>query len=73
MSDWKGVPSSSFGAPPLGNEEPEMQPLNEDLDLLLEANDEGDGKNNWPGSDNSIINPSELEILQGIVNPGTND
>ena len=59
--------------PSLGGEEPGMQPLDENLDLWLEADDEGDSKKNQPGGDDCIIDPAELEILQGIVNPGPND
>ena len=64
------MPSSSLGAPPVSSEEPGVQPLDKELDLGLEADDEGDGKKNQPGGDNSIIDLQEVEILQGIVNPG---
>ena len=68
-SEWKGVPSSSLGAPPVSREKPGAQPINDELDLGLEADDVGDGKKNQP-DDDSIINLQEPEILQGIVNPG---
>ena len=68
----KKVPSSSFGAPPLGGEEPETQYLDEDLDAGLEADDEGNGEKDH-GGDDSLINASELQILQGIINPGADD
>ena len=69
-SDWRGAPSSSLGAPPVGGEEPGAQPLDEELDLGLEADDKGDGEKNQPGGDDSAIDLQEVEILQGIVNPG---
>ena len=43
-------------------------PLDEELDLGLEADNEGDGEKNPPGDD-SVVDLQELEILQGIVNP----
>ena len=69
-SNWKGAPSSSLGAPPVGSEEPGAQPLNKELDLGLEANNEGDREKNQPGGDDSVIDLQEVKILQGIVNPG---
>ena len=69
----KEAPSSSLGAPLLGGEELDMQPLDEDLDVGLEANDEGDGEKDPHEGDDPIIDASELEILKGIVNPGTNN
>ena len=69
----KKAPSSSLGTPPLGSEEPEMQYLDEDLDAGLEADNEGDGEKDQHGGDDSLIDASELEILQGLINPGAND
>ena len=69
-SDWKGVPSSSLGAPPADNEELTMWPLHEELDLGLKADEEGNSEKNQPGGDNSAIDLQEVKILQGIVNPG---
>ena len=63
------MPNSSLGAPPVSHEKPGTQPLDDELDLGLEADDKGDGKKNQPGDD-SIIDLQELEILLGIVNPG---
>ena len=59
-SNQKGAPSSSLGAPPVGSEEPGAQPLNEELDLGLEADDKGDGEKNQPGSDDSVIDLQDL-------------
>ena len=67
--DWKEAPSSSLGAPPVSHEKPGTQPLDDKLDLGLKVDDQDDGEKNQP-SNNSIIDLQELEILQGIVNPG---
>ena len=67
------MPSSSLGAPPLGGEEPETQHLDEDLDVGLEADDKGDEEKDQQGCDNSLIDALELEILQGIINPGADN
>ena len=67
------MPTSSLGMPPLGGEEPGMQPLDKNLDFGLEPDDEGDSEKNQPGGDDSVINPRELETLQGIINPGPDD
>ena len=69
----KEPPSSSLVAPPLDGEETEMQPLDEDLDVGLEADDEGNGEKDPHEGDDSIIDASELEILKNIVKPGAND
>ena len=73
VTNRREAPSSSLGAPPLDGEEPKICPLDEDLDVGLEADDEGDGEKDPREGDDSIIDASELEILKGIVNPGTND
>ena len=65
------MPSSSLGAPPAGSGEPRSQTFDEDVDF--EADDEGEGKENQPGGDDSIIDTEELEILQGIINPAASD
>ena len=72
VTDRKEAPSSSLGVPPPGGEEPEMQYLNKDLDAGLEADDEGNGEKDQHGGDDSLIDASELEILQGIISPGAN-
>ena len=71
LSDWREPPSSSLRAPPLDVEEPEMRPLDEDLDAGLEADDEGDGEKDPREGDDSIIDALEIEILKGIVKQGT--
>ena len=70
-SEWKKVPSSSLGAPPADGEEAGSQPLDEDFDFA--ADDEGDSEENQPGGDDSVIDPRELEILQGIIKPPPSD
>ena len=72
-TDQKEASSSSLCAAPLDGEEPETQQLDEDLDAGLEADDEGGREKDQPGGDDSLIDLSELEILKGIVIPGTSD
>ena len=67
-SDWTGLPSSSLGAPPPGGDELASQPFDKELDLGLEADDEGDSEKHEPGADDPAIDLQEIEILQGIVN-----
>ena len=73
MTDQREPPSSSLSPPPLDGEEPEMRPLDKDLDAGLEANEEGDGEKDPCEGDDSIIDALELKVLKGIVNPGAND
>ena len=68
-SDQTGVASSSLGAPPPGNDKLVPWSFDEELDLGLEANDEGDGEKHELGTDDSVIDLQEIEILQRIVNP----
>ena len=72
-SDQRELPSSSLGTSPLDVEEPKTRPLDEDLDMGLEADKEGDGKKDPHEGDNSIIDASEIKIFKGIVKPGTHD
>ena len=72
-SDWKEVPSSSLGAPPLEGEEPETRPLDEDLDVGLDADDKGDGEKDPGEGDDSVIDAAEVKILQGIINLGAQE
>ena len=59
-TDQREPPSSSLVAPPLDGEEPETRPLDEDLDVGLEADDEGDREKDPCEGDDSIIDASEL-------------
>ena len=67
------MPSSSLGTPPLEGEDPGLRPLDEDLDVALDANDEGDGEKD-PGEGKDLnIDAAEVEILQGIINLGAHE
>ena len=50
-----------------------MQPLDKDLDAGLEADDEGDGEKDLGEGEDSNIDATEIEILQGIINSGAHD
>ena len=69
-SDRKEAPSSSLSAPPLEGEDPGLQPLDEDLDTGLDADDKGDGERNPGEGKDPNVDAAEIEILQGIINPG---
>ena len=69
-SDQNEAPSSSLSAPPLEGEDTGLRPLDEDLDTGLDADDEGDGEKD-PGEGKDLN--TEVEILQGIINPGTHE
>ena len=47
-----------------------MRPLDEDLDAGLEADDEGDGEKDPGEGKDPNVDATEIEILQGIINPG---
>ena len=47
------------------------QPYDEELEMGMEADDEGDGEKQGLDDDGPGIDPKELEILQAIVNKGT--
>ena len=66
------MPRCALGTPPANDEECGSQPLDEDLDMGLKADDEGDGERDQPGDD-SMIALVEIEILKGIINPGIDD
>ena len=72
-SNRKEVPSSSLGAPPLEGEDPRLRPLDKDLDAGLEADDEGDGEKDPGEGEDPNVDAAEIEILQGIINPGAHD
>ena len=50
-----------------------MQPLDEDLDMGLDTDDEGDGEKDPAEGDDSLIDAAKIEILQGIINLGAQD
>ena len=63
-SDPKEPPSSSLGAAP--DEDKELG--DDNLDMGQEADNEEDGEKD-PTGDEILPDPSELELLQGIINP----
>ena len=69
-SDRKEVPSSSLSTPPLEGEDHGLWPLDEDLDTGLEANDKGNGEKDPGEGEDPNVDATEIEILQGIINPG---
>ena len=72
-SDRKEVPSSSLGAPPLEGEDPGLRPLDKDLDVGLDADDEGNGEKDPGEGEDLNIDAAEVEILQDIINPGAHE
>ena len=54
-------------------EDPGLQPLDEDLDAGLEADDEGDGEKDPGEGEDPNIDAAEIEILQGIINLRAHD
>ena len=72
-SNWKELPSSSLGTPPLEGEDLGLWPLDEDLDAGLEADNEGDGDKDPGNGEDPNIDTTEIKILQGIINLGAHD
>ena len=71
-TDPKEPPSSSLGVAPIDNEERGSQLGDNNLDLGQEADDEGDGEKD-PAGDETLPDPSELELLQGIIDPAAHN
>ena len=71
-TDPKEPPSSALGAAPDDDEEHGSQLGDDNLDMGQEADDEGDGEKD-PASDETLPNPSELEVLQEIIDPATHN
>ena len=71
-TDSKEPPSSSLGTAPDDDEERGSQLGDDNLDMGQEANNEGDGEKD-PGSDETLPNPSELELLQEIIDPAAHN
>ena len=67
-TDPKEPPSSSFGTAPDEDEECGSLLGDDNLDMGQEANDKEDGVKD-PTGDETLPDPSELERLQGIIDP----
>ena len=67
-TDPKEPPSSSLGVAPDEDEERGSLLGNDNLDIGQEADDEEDGQKD-PTGDETLPDPSKLELLQGIINP----
>ena len=50
-----------------------MRPLDEDLHVGLDTDDEGDGEKDPADGNDSIIDAAEVELLKGIINSGTHE
>ena len=64
--------SSSLSAAPVDDEERDSQLGDYNLDLGQEADDKGDGEKD-PAGDETLPNPSELELLQEIIDPAAHN
>ena len=64
----KEPPSSALGVALDDDEDRGSQLGDENLDMGQEADDEGDGEKD-PASDETLPDPSELELLQEIIDP----
>ena len=68
----KEPPSSSLGTAPDDDEERGSQLGNDNLDMGQEANNEGDDEKDLAG-DETLPHPSELELLQEIIDPAAHN
>ena len=68
-TDQKETPSGASGIPPGDKEDRGWGPINEELDLGLEADNEVEGKKEAvkDAGDEPTINPNEVELLKGII------
>ena len=71
-TDPKEPPSSSLGTAPDEDEECGSQLGDDNLDMGQEADDEGDGEKD-PASDETLPDPSKLELLQEIIDPAAHN
>ena len=71
-TDPKEPPSSSLGAAPDEDEERGSLLGDNNLDMGQEADDKEDGEKD-PTGDEILPDPSELELLQGIINPAAHN
>ena len=71
-TDPKEPPSSALCVAPDDDEERGSQLGDNNLDMGQEANDEGDGEKDLAG-DETLPDPSELKLLQEILDPATHN
>ena len=71
-TDPKEPPSSSLSAAPDEDKERGSLLGDDNLDMGQEANDEGDGEKDLTG-DETLPDPSELELLQEIIDPAVHN
>ena len=71
-TDPKEPPSSILSAAPDDNEERGSQLGDDNLDMGQEADNEGDGEKD-PAGDKTLPDPSELKLLQEIINPAAHN
>ena len=71
-TDPKDPPSSSLSMAPVDDEERGSQLGDDNLDWGQEADDEGDGKKDL-ADDETLPDPSELELLQEIIDPAAHN
>ena len=50
-----------------------LRPLDEDLDVGLDADNKGDGEKDPGEGEDLNIDATEVKILQGIINPSTHE
>ena len=72
LTDPKEPPSSSLGTAPDDDEERGSQMGDNNLDIGQEADDEGDGEKD-PAGDETLPDPSKLELLQEIIDPAAHN
>ena len=68
----KEPPSSALGVAPDYDEERGSQLGDDNLDMGQEADNEGDGEKDQAG-DETLFDPSELELLQEIIKPAAHN
>ena len=74
-SDPKEAPSSAPGTPPGDEEDRGWGPIDEELDMGLEADDEAEGEKEATEAtgDESMIDPREVKLLKEIIKTPTGD
>ena len=65
----KEMPSGASGVPPGNQEDRSLEPIDEKLDLGIEADDEAEGDKEAAedAGDEPTIDPGEVELLKGII------